>query len=281
MANRAYLYSLSNQPRTYRDRPESITGLSEWNYRIPLSYFILASGSTTVSSSLISEGFEGEPSTKKTPFPALTGSFAEGFARFERFAAVVRLVGQDCPSLLTALQESHEFLRLHRDQFFLLETIELDSMKSANEAHLRRTVMRHLKRARAVGAEIDAWPASDVKAAERLIAAPKGSLLSGLRFGNDFDSRDTEAPMGIAFWETRLYFVLWNRAEFDARRLEGKDPAKARQYSPHETFAPGDVVAHPTLGTGLVRGVRQEKVEIDFKDGCRVLIHSKALPARN
>jgi hypothetical protein len=44
MANRAYLYSLSNRPTSYTDRPETITGLSEWPYAIPFTYRVLLSG---------------------------------------------------------------------------------------------------------------------------------------------------------------------------------------------------------------------------------------------
>ena len=44
MANRSYLYSLSNRPASYADRPETICGLSEWPYAVPFSYRLLMSG---------------------------------------------------------------------------------------------------------------------------------------------------------------------------------------------------------------------------------------------
>jgi hypothetical protein len=62
-------------------------------------------------------------------------------------------------------------------------------------------------------------------------------------------------------------------------QFAGKDLAKAKKYSPRETFVVDDVVDHPTFGLGLVRAVRGDKVEIAFKQADKTLVHGKPAPA--
>jgi hypothetical protein len=61
-------------------------------------------------------------------------------------------------------------------------------------------------------------------------------------------------------------------------QFKGKDLTKARKYSPRETFVVDDVVDHPTFGLGLVRSVRDGKVEVAFKQEDKILVHGKAPP---
>lgn len=61
-------------------------------------------------------------------------------------------------------------------------------------------------------------------------------------------------------------------------QFKGKDLTKAKKYSPRETFAVDDVVDHPTFGLGLVRSVRDGKVEVAFKQEEKILVHGKAPP---
>ena len=61
-------------------------------------------------------------------------------------------------------------------------------------------------------------------------------------------------------------------------QFKGKDLSKAKKYSPRETFAVDDVVDHPTFGLGLVRAVRDGKVEVAFKQEDKLLVHGKAPP---
>jgi hypothetical protein len=58
-------------------------------------------------------------------------------------------------------------------------------------------------------------------------------------------------------------------------QFKGKDLTKAKKYAPTVTFAPDDVVDHPTFGLGLVRAVRGDKVEVAFKQHDKVLVHGK------
>lgn len=61
-------------------------------------------------------------------------------------------------------------------------------------------------------------------------------------------------------------------------QFKGKDLTKAKKYSPRETFVVDDVVDHPTFGLGLVRAVRDGKVEVAFKQEDKLLVHGKAPP---
>lgn len=59
-----------------------------------------------------------------------------------------------------------------------------------------------------------------------------------------------------------------------------RDTSEARSYSPRERFEDGDMISHPTFGLGLVRTARQDKVDVVFKSGEKVLVHNLAA-ARN
>jgi hypothetical protein len=58
--------------------------------------------------------------------------------------------------------------------------------------------------------------------------------------------------------------------------LKGKDMAGARSYSSSETYEAGDVLQHPTFGTGVATAVKEgSKVEVLFETGSKVLIHGR------
>lgn len=219
MANRSYLYSLSNRPTSYADRPETISGLSEWPYAVPFSFRVLASGDPRVCSSLVSDGFDDDPPDRKTPLHAISGEFATGYARLRKVAAAVRAIG-DSAELRESLDRTEAFLEQHQDEFVLLETVELDTMVEEDPSALRACVEREAEECTRVGAAIDALPGDPAAAAEALAKAAKepGSPLHGLVFDDGFDNtRDdrTEYPLGLGWFEV-LYFSLWDKATFEA-----------------------------------------------------------------
>ncbi|WP_322085644.1 hypothetical protein [Burkholderia sp. BCC1999] len=124
------------------------------------------------------------------------------------------------------LDETIAFLEQHRDQYLLLETIELDLMSESDPDALRRLVEAEIDRCLRVGAAFDALP-SDPEAAARVVqragAERTGAPLDaffGLRFDDDCDStrtRATEHPLGLQ-WSDELYFSLFNRDQFAASR---------------------------------------------------------------
>ena len=62
------------------------------------------------------------------------------------------------------------------------------------------------------------------------------------------------------------------------QRIEGKDPAKARKYNVKETFAPDDLLDHPTFGLGIVSIVREDKIDVAFKAFEKTLVHGRVPP---
>jgi hypothetical protein len=226
MANRSYLYSLSNRPESYEDRPDTISGLSEWPYAIPFSYLVLLSGDPRLCASLISDGFDDDPPERRTKLYAISGEFDAGYARLKKFAAAAR-AASDSDDLSAALDEAEKFLDAHRDRYVLLETIELDTMLVSGEAELRTVIEGHLALCREAGAAIDALPddaqeagAVLAKAAAQKSGAPLDAF-HGLVLGDHFDNtRDdrTENPIGLSWWTDVLYFALWNRAEYAANQ---------------------------------------------------------------
>jgi hypothetical protein len=226
MANRSYLYSLDNRPESYEDRPDTISGLSEWPYAIPFSYLVLLSGDPRLCASLISDGFDDDPAERRTKLYAISGEFDAGYARLTKFAAAAR-AASDSADLRAGLDEAEKFLDAHRDRYLLLETIELDTMIESDEDALRTAIEGHLDRCREAGAAIDALP-DDVaeagavlaKAAAQQSGAPLGAF-HGLVLGDDFDNtRDdkTDNPVGLSWWTDVLYFALWNREQFAANQ---------------------------------------------------------------
>ena len=226
MANRSYLYSTSNRPESYSDRPDTISGLSEWPYAIPFSYRLLLSGDPRLCASLISDGFSDDPPERPTKLYAISGEFDTGHARLAKFAAVVR-AACDSADLRAALDETERFLDAHRDRYLLLETVELDTMTESAPDALRSAVEGHIGLCRAAGAAVDALP-GDVteaaavlaKAAAQRAEAPLDAF-HGLVLDDGFDNtRDdrTDNPIGLSWWTEVLYFALWNRAEFAANQ---------------------------------------------------------------
>lgn len=209
MANRAYLYSLSNRPTAYEDRPETISGLSEWAYDVPFFYRLLMSGDPQRCASLISDGLDGTP----VSLHAISSSFEPGFKRVQRFADIIRtlialptepaaeaqraqpqnstliaklrrLMGlkSDSPAqtktastaiehLPQWLDEAIAFLDAHRDAYLLLETLELDIMSESDPDALRAMVDAEIERCRRVGEAFEALPEDIAQAARVLQSA--------------------------------------------------------------------------------------------------------------
>jgi hypothetical protein len=59
--------------------------------------------------------------------------------------------------------------------------------------------------------------------------------------------------------------------------LAARNVARARRYSPRDTYAIDDVVDHPTFGRGFVSGMRDgAKLEVTFRTDVKVLVHGRA-----
>jgi hypothetical protein len=97
LATRSYLYSLSNRPASYADRPETISGLSEWSYDVPFMTRLLMSGDPQLCTSLLYDGFDEDESEFPTSLHAISSRFDLGFERVKRFIDVVRSLTVQAP----------------------------------------------------------------------------------------------------------------------------------------------------------------------------------------
>lgn len=62
-----------------------------------------------------------------------------------------------------------------------------------------------------------------------------------------------------------------------AKAPKGKAPRTSKPYSFRATYQSGDLVSHPRFGDGFVSEVLAEnKVEITFKEGRRILVHNRS-----
>jgi hypothetical protein len=65
---------------------------------------------------------------------------------------------------------------------------------------------------------------------------------------------------------------------FDAQ-LAALDVSKAQDYHPDHTYAVDQVLRHPTFGLGIVRAVRQDKMDVAFKAAERTLVQGRSAGA--
>ncbi len=223
LANRSYLYALDNRPTSYSDRPDSIEGLSEWAYDVPFVYYLLLSGEPSLCASLLSDGFEEDEPDQPTRLYALSGDFATGLERLRKFSAALSSAAPaSSTQLREAISEALQFLEAHQDKYFLLETIELDSMSAASADELREYAEAHLESAKETGAAVDALCRFSFMSGwllKRAVQSGEGKFapFKGLRLTDDFDHRDADRVLGMGEWSEVLYFAPSDKETFDAR----------------------------------------------------------------
>jgi hypothetical protein len=59
-------------------------------------------------------------------------------------------------------------------------------------------------------------------------------------------------------------------------QLAALDASKAQDYHADQTYAVDQVVRHPTFGLGIVRAVRQDKMDVAFKAAERTLVQGRS-----
>jgi hypothetical protein len=129
-----------------------------------------------------------------------------------------------------------------------------------------------------VGGEVDA-PCTRCKMdLAHTILAMVGSRIARVRCntcGSDHVYRAPHSRARPAAARTRTAAAERTVLGFEAQ-LAALDPASARDYRPAETYSPEQVVRHPTFGLGIVRAVREDKVDIAFKAAVRTLVHGRS-----
>ena len=117
MANRSYLYSTNTIPEPNQDDSSRVlTGISEYNYDIPIVFKVLLSGNSQACLSVIWDNPEKI---------ALIGDYASGVQNLEAFLAKIAL-----PEAQAPIAEALEFLKnpKNQSQYFILECGEIFEM---------------------------------------------------------------------------------------------------------------------------------------------------------
>ncbi|MBH0095676.1 hypothetical protein I6E61_04665 [Psychrobacter sp. NZS113] len=117
MANRSYLYSTNTIPELNQDDSSRVlTGISEYNYDIPIVFKVLLSGNPQACLSVIWDNPEKI---------ALIGDYTSGVQNLEAFLASITL-----PAAQVPITEALEFLKMpeNQNQYFILECGEIFEM---------------------------------------------------------------------------------------------------------------------------------------------------------
>jgi hypothetical protein len=65
------------------------------------------------------------------------------------------------------------------------------------------------------------------------------------------------------------------RASHYKELLKGRELAMAKRYSPKDKYKPGDLVEHASFGLGVATALKDNKIEVLFEEGAKVLVHGR------
>ena len=135
-----------------------------------------------------------------------------------------------------------------------------------------------------VGGEVDATCTRCRMELAHTILAMVGQKIARVRCntcGSDHVYRGTQSASRSAAARTRATSAEKaprTIVSFDAQ-LAALDVSKAQDYHPDQTYAVDQVVRHPTFGLGIVRAVRQDKMDVAFKAAERTLVQGRSAGA--
>jgi hypothetical protein len=146
--------------------------------------------------------------------------------------------------------------------------VPIDAVQAAQRALLEtRTAVLGRAAGAAIDRARDVIAAADPEAAAR-IDQPVTHRLTP----RDVAIRRACEPRVPAMPEAVVQAILESVTEL--ARLAWRSAEKpVRPYKASETFAIGDVVEHPTFGRGSVIGGKDRRIDVEFADGARTLVH--------
>ena len=128
-----------------------------------------------------------------------------------------------------------------------------------------------------VGGEVDATCTRCRMELAHTILAMVGPKIARVRCntcGSDHVYRGTQTASRAAASRPRAAPAEKTLVGWESQ-LAALDVAGAQDYRPDRTFAVDQVVRHPTFGLGIVRAVRQDKMDVAFKSAERTLIQGR------
>ena len=132
-----------------------------------------------------------------------------------------------------------------------------------------------------VGGEVDATCTRCRMELAHTILAMVGQKVARVRCntcGSDHVYRGTQSSSRTAAGRPRV--AAAEKAPksivgFEAQ-LAALDVSKAQDYHPDQSYAVDQVLRHPTFGLGIVRSVRQDKMDVAFKAAERTLVQGRS-----
>lgn len=128
-----------------------------------------------------------------------------------------------------------------------------------------------------VGGEVDASCTRCKMELAHTILAMVGPKIVRVRCntcGSDHVYRGTQSRARSAAARPRAAPAERTVVGWDAQ-LAARDVSSAQDYRPDEHYAVDQVVRHPTFGLGIVRAVRQDKMDVAFKTAERTLVQGR------
>ncbi|MGZ6076199.1 MAG: hypothetical protein ACXWK4_00315 [Myxococcaceae bacterium] len=128
-----------------------------------------------------------------------------------------------------------------------------------------------------VGGEVDASCTRCKMELAHTILAMVGPKIVRVRCntcGSDHVYRGTQSRSRTAAARPRTAPAERTVVGWDAQ-LAARDVSSAPDYRPEEHYAVDQVVRHPTFGLGIVRAVRQDKMDVAFKTAERTLVQGR------
>lgn len=134
----------------------------------------------------------------------------------------------------------------------------------ARERVIGGAVRAALDRAKAIIARADADVAARIDAPVTLRLTPRDVVVHRIM--------DARVPKTAALVVPVFVDALAQLARITWRAAE----KTARPYSAKDTFAVGELVEHPKFGRGTVKSVATQKIDVEFADATRALVHAKS-----
>jgi hypothetical protein len=197
MANRSYLYSSNFAPSPeVNEADRRITGISEWNYDIPIAFKILLSGNPRKCLSSIWEVSEEI---------AIVGDYDHGLDRLLRFLDRITL-----PEVIPLKEEARQFLtdKANKNRYFILECGEIFELHDEPHTEQSDSLLAEIRNIEPLieSALADLLPsqASAAKASDFFSRRQGRKPPAPERKG----SADALYSLGLGNWSSILYFDL-------------------------------------------------------------------------
>lgn len=136
------------------------------------------------------------------------------------------------------------------------------ALADARDAVIGRAASEAIDRAKAVIAAADAAAAARIDAPITLRATPREVAIVRV-----CDPRLIKTPANVV--------QALSAALAELARIAWRAPEQVvHPYSPKRTFAVGDVIDHPKFGRGTVLSCLADRIEVEFPDAKRTLVHT-------